>query len=37
MFKFPEFGLYNHTLSAAELDSAYQAAKVRSNDKGITI
>ncbi|TDQ26742.1 hypothetical protein EDF75_0793 [Raoultella sp. BIGb0149] len=37
VFKFPEFGLYNRTLSAAELEAAHQAAKVRCNDKGIYI
>lgn len=36
-FKYSEFGLYNRTLSATELETAYQAAKVRCNDKGIVI
>ncbi|MEB7619834.1 hypothetical protein [Klebsiella aerogenes] len=36
-FRYPEFGLYNTALSAADLESAYQAAKIRCKDKGIFI
>ncbi|HDT0389329.1 TPA: hypothetical protein QIB15_004407 [Klebsiella aerogenes] len=36
-FKFPECGLYNRTLSTDEMEAAYQAAKVRCNDKGLKI
>jgi hypothetical protein len=37
VFKYSEFGLYDRALSAADLESAYQAAKVRCNDKGLSI